>query len=307
MTDAISLIDSRVRLRDETNADSFETWLKRFPATTARAYRYDVLAFAGYLGYTVYRLTRIAEDRLVILRRVHEWRDHLRAAKKSTATEARALAALKSYFTFCVEVGVMESNPLSAMRIPRVHNGVKEVLTREEVGSMLALAVTHHRDYCILRMLAELGLRRHELTSLTISSLSKTVSSRTLVRVIGKWDKERIIPLTGQLVEALGHYLETLGPIRPEEPLFRNQNGQPLTDQTIYNIVTHYADLAKIQKRVTPHAFRHFVVTDAAEAGCNAMETKSLTGHASVTTVERYTHLDSIYTVDRIQRKRGLG
>lgn len=304
MTDAISLIDNRVRLRDVTDADLFETWLKRFPATTARAYRYDILAFIGFAGYTLNSLRSI--DRLHVLQLVQTWREHLKAANKSTATQARAIAALRSHFAFCAEVGVIESNPLTSVRIPKVHNGVKEVLTRDEVGSMLALAAPHPRDYCILRMLAELGLRRHELISLTVSTLSKNAASRTLLRVIGKRDKERIIPLTEGLIEVLPRYLETLGPLRPEEALFRNRNGRPLSDQTVYNIVRHYADLAKIQKRVTPHSFRHFVVTDAAESGSAPDAIKYLTGHSSVATVERYTHLNSIDTIDRIQDKRGL-
>lgn len=201
---------------------------------------------------------------------------------------------------------MIESNPLASVRIPKVHNAVKEVLTRDEVGSMLALAAPHPRDYCILRMLAELGLRRHELISLTVSTLSKNAASRTLLRVIGKRDKGRILPLTEGLVAAIGRYLETLGPVRPDEPLFRNRKEEPLSDQSIYNMVQHYADLADLHKKITPHSFRHFAVTDAAEAGCNPIEIKALTGHSSVATIERYTHLDRIGTVDRIQRRRGL-
>jgi integrase/recombinase XerD len=156
-------------------------------------------------------------------------------------------------------------------------------------------------------MLAELGLRRHELTGLSVRSIQKDADGRTILTVIGKGDKPRTLPVSNSLCESINGYLSRFNALAPDDPVFRNRDGGWLSDNMVYNIVQHYADLAGITKPISPHSFRHYVVTDAIRNGSQPIEVRSLTGHARVDTVAGYTHLNEIETARTVQARRGIG
>jgi integrase/recombinase XerD len=283
-----------------------ETWLARYPKSTRRAYQRDILDFAGFSKIPVGEMHTLNVN--LVFMRAQDW---LNGLTTSSATVARKASALRSYFDFLTHLRVIDINPLEYLRVRRVNHEVREVLTGEEVQRILSAIVRQDlrglRDRCIVLMLAELGLRRHELTGLSVRSIQKDADGRTILTVLGKGDKQRTLPVSDLLREQINGYLSRFAALAPNGPLFRNRDSGRLSDNMVYNIVQHYADAAGITKTVSPHSFRHYVVTDAIRNGSQPIEVRSLTGHARVDTVAGYTHLNEIETARTVQERRGIG
>ena len=283
-----------------------ETWLARYPKSTRRAYCRDILDFAGFSKIPVDELYKLNIN--LVFMRAQDWLNGLTA---SSATIARKASALRSYFDFLTHLRVIDINPLEYLRVRRVNHEVREVLTGEEVQRILSSIVRQDlrglRDRCIVLMLAELGLRRHELTGLSVRSMQKDADGRTILTVLGKGDKQRTLPVSNLLREQINCYMSRFTALAPDDPVFRNRDGGRLSDNMVYNIVQHYADLAGITKTISPHSFRHYAVTDAIHSGSQPIEVRSLTGHARVDTVAGYTHLNEIETARTVQERRGIG
>jgi integrase/recombinase XerD len=282
-----------------------ETWLARYPKSTRRAYQRDILDFAGFSKIPVGELHKPNID--MIFMRVQNWLNNLTVGSASVARKA---SALRSYFDFLAHLRVIDTNPLEYLRVRRVNHEIREVLTGEEVQRILAAIVRQDlrglRDRCIVLMLAQLGLRRHELTGISVRSIQKDADGRTILTVIGKGDKQRTLPVSNSLREQINCYMSRFTALAPDDPVFRNRDGGRLSDNMVYNIVQHYADLAGITKTISPHSFRHYAVTDAIRNGSQPIEVRSLTGHARVDTVAGYTHLNEIETARVVQERRGI-
>ena len=259
--------------------------------TTRASYRQDLTRFAQF----------IAERRIGSLAGVQPLhvREFLQALRLRGApsTVARKLSAVKGLFRFLEGQGMIPHNPTTFIETPRVWQRLPSTLRLAEVEQLLGAVRADGlgpRDLAMLEMLYGAGLRVSELVSLELSSINLEAG---FLRCIGKGSKERIVPLGRRARAALHIYLTTVRPRlarrQPQMPaLFLNRAGRRLTRQRVWQLLRRYAAVGLPGKRISPHALRHSFATHLLERGADLRTVQELLGHASISTTQRYTHVD---------------
>lgn len=215
----------------------------------------------------------------------------------SRRSQARALSSLRSFFGWMVIEGIMADNPCDRVDQPKLGVYLPDVLSVDEVTAVIDSVDTStwqgRRDKAILEILYGCGLRVSEAVNLRISDL---FFEDGFVRVIGKGNKERLVPVGEMAIRAVEDYL----PRRPEpydaisdDLLFLNRFGRSLSRQSMFKMIKTQALLADIRKEVSPHTFRHSFATHLVENGADLRMVQEMLGHESITTTEIYTHVDS--------------
>ena len=215
----------------------------------------------------------------------------------SKRSQARLLSSLRSFFNWCIEEGDLKDNPCDRIDAPKLGKYLPAVLSVEEVDAIMESvdlkASSGLRDRAILEVLYGCGLRVSECTGLLLSHVHL---DEGYVDVIGKGNKQRIIPLGEMAAEAIRNYL----PARPEpaarayeDVLFLNHFGRPLSRVSVFNLVKERAMAAGIHKEISPHTFRHSFATHLIEGGADLRIVQEMLGHESILTTEIYTHIDS--------------
>lgn len=215
----------------------------------------------------------------------------------SKRSQARLLSSLRSFFNWCIEEGDLKDNPCDRIDAPKLGKYLPAVLSVEEVDAIMESvdlkAPTGLRDRAILEVLYGCGLRVSECTGLLLSHVHL---DEGYVDVIGKGNKQRIIPLGEMAAEAVRNYL----PARPEpsarafeDVLFLNRFGRPLSRVSVFNLVKERAMAVGIHKEISPHTFRHSFATHLIEGGADLRVVQEMLGHESILTTEIYTHIDS--------------
>ena len=215
----------------------------------------------------------------------------------SKRSQARLLSSLRSFFNWCIEEGDLKDNPCDRIDAPKLGKYLPTVLSVEEVDAIMESvdlkAPTGLRDRAILEVLYGCGLRVSECTGLLLSHVHL---DEGYVDVVGKGNKQRIIPLGEMAAEAVRNYL----PVRPEpaaraceDVLFLNRFGRPLSRVSVFNLVKERAMAAGIHKEISPHTFRHSFATHLIEGGADLRIVQEMLGHESILTTEIYTHIDS--------------
>ena len=225
--------------------------------------------------------------------------DYLAAVsgKISKRSQARGLSALRSFFYWMVLEGIRKDNPCDKVDSPKLGRYLPEVLSVEEVDAIMESVDTSGwgglRDRAILEVLYGCGLRVSEAAGLKISDLWL---GEGFIRVTGKGDKERIVPVGGMATDAINAYIG----VRPEaadtqseDILFLNRFGKGLSRVAIFNMVKKQALLAGVRKEISPHTFRHSFATHLIENGADLRVVQEMLGHESILTTEIYTHIDS--------------
>lgn len=215
----------------------------------------------------------------------------------SKRSQARALSSLRSFFNWSVMEGYLKGNPCDGIDSPKLGRYLPAVLSVEEVGRIMDAVPldneTGLRDRAILEMLYGCGLRVSEASGMRISDL---FFNDGFIRVVGKGDKERLVPIGDMARDAVCGYLDVRS--RPSAPqysdtLFLNRRGTGLSRVSIFNLVKHYTMLAGIDKEISPHTFRHSFATHLIENGADLRIVQEMLGHESIMTTEIYTHIDS--------------
>lgn len=216
----------------------------------------------------------------------------------SKRSQARLLSSLRSFFDWLILEGERNDNPCDRIDAPKLGRYLPEVLSVEEVATILDSVDTNAgwtglRDRAILEILYGCGLRVSEACGLQISHV---YLQEGFVRVVGKGDKERLVPLGELAADAFRNYLDA----RPQaaEPAFDdvaflNKNGRPLSRVAIFNLVKKQALLAGVRKEISPHTFRHSFATHLIENGADLRIVQEMLGHESILTTEIYTHIDT--------------
>ena len=215
----------------------------------------------------------------------------------SKRSQARLLSSLRSFFNWCIEEGDLKDNPCDRIDAPKLGKYLPAVLSVEEVNAIMESvdlkASSGLRDRAILEVLYGCGLRVSECTGLLLSHIHL---DEGYVDVVGKGNKQRIIPLGEMAAEAVRNYL----PARPEpaarayeDVLFLNRSGRPLSRVSVFNLVKERAMAAGIHKEISPHTFRHSFATHLIEGGADLRIVQEMLGHESILTTEIYTHIDS--------------
>lgn len=226
----------------------------------------------------------------------------------SARTQARIISASKSLFDFLVMEGALPANPIELIEGPKLGRKLPDVLSVEEVTAMIESiplrSSSFQRDTAIFETLYGCGLRVSELINLQCSNLH---FDDGFIRVIGKGDKERLVPCGRMMAEAVQTYMqgqrEQQTPERGEEDIvFLNYRGKRLSRVSIFKLVKKQAAHAGIQKSISPHTFRHSFATHMVEAGADLRAVQDMLGHESITTTEVYTHLQQSHIAEELQK-----
>jgi len=223
----------------------------------------------------------------------------------SARSQARILSGIKAFYRYLLLDDQIQSDPTALLEGPRLGSKLPEVLTVAEIDRMLDCIDLSkpqgRRNKAMLETLYSCGLRVSELVGLQISGIFR---AEGFIRVIGKGDKERLVPVSPSALREIDLYLPDRHalPVKPgnEDILFLNRRGRMLTRNMVFIVIKELAAAAGIRKKVSPHTFRHSFATHLVEGGADLRAVQEMLGHESITTTEIYTHLDRAYLREAI-------
>lgn len=220
-----------------------------------------------------------------------------RLPKITKRTQARILSSLRSFFGWLILEGETKENPCDGIDSPKLGRYLPDVLSVDEVAAIIdgvdLSTWQGYRDRAILEVLYGCGIRVSEAVGLKLSMI---YADQGVVRVIGKGNKERLVPIGEMAIEAVAAYVECRPePAAPEydDIAFLNRFGKPISRVSIFEMVKRQALLAGVTKSISPHTFRHSFATHLIENGADLRTVQEMLGHESVLTTEVYTHIDS--------------
>tara|TARA_B110000503_G_scaffold22280_1_gene34281 strand:+ start:10625 stop:11527 length:903 start_codon:yes stop_codon:yes gene_type:complete len=226
----------------------------------------------------------------------------------SPHTQARRLSGLRSFFDYLIFESYRTSNPTDLIEAPKLGRKLPDVLSTEEIELMINQINLSHpqgqRNRAILEILYGSGIRVSELTNLSLSNL---FFEEDMIRVHGKGNKQRLVPMGGISKEFLEEYITETRKnqkisVKDKDIVFLNRRGNGLTRQMIFTLIKDLAIKANVKKQVGPHTFRHSFATHLLENGADLRTIQILMGHESITTTEIYTHLDTQHLRSVIER-----
>ncbi|HON17625.1 MAG TPA: site-specific tyrosine recombinase XerD [Salinivirgaceae bacterium] len=219
----------------------------------------------------------------------------------SATSQARILSGIKAYFKFLNYSERLQNNPAELLETPRLKRKLPVVLTVEEINRMVASidlsSETGQRNRAIIELLYGSGLRVSELVNLTVSGINFEFE---FVRVLGKGNKERLVPMSSESIKQVRLYIDNyrnrLKINRGDEDIvFLNRRGRRLTRNMIFILIRQLAKNAGITKTISPHTFRHTFATHLIENGADLRVVQEMLGHRSILTTEIYTHIDTTF------------
>jgi integrase/recombinase XerC len=224
------------------------------------------------------------------------------------STASRRLASLRSFFRFLHREGYMNRNPAKLVSSPRLAKKLPRFLSVDEVFSLVQKpggdGFLPARDTAIMELAYSSGLRVSELEGVSMADISM---GEGLLRVRGKGKKERMVPVGGKALESLRAYLQERNRRYPgEQAFFLSRRGRRLTSRSIRRIVQKYSRMLALSGRVTPHTLRHTFATHLLHSGADLRVIQELLGHASLSTTQKYTHLDIAHLMDVYDKSHPL-
>ncbi|MCB0661096.1 MAG: site-specific tyrosine recombinase XerD [Saprospiraceae bacterium] len=223
-------------------------------------------------------------------------------------SQARLISGIKAFYKYLLMEDLIKDNPTELLEAPKLSRKIPEVLTFGEIQAMLAvidLSTPYGtRNRALLETLYACGLRVSELVNLKITNLFLDVG---FIKVIGKNDKERLVPIGDDAIKHIRHYLQydrakLKIPKEEENFVFLNRRGKHLTRVYVFLLIKELAEKVGIQKNISPHTFRHSFATHLVEGGADLKAVQDMLGHESITTTEIYTHLDKEYLKETIMQ-----
>jgi integrase/recombinase XerD len=266
-------------------------WMERgLSENTLGAYRADLVALNHRLTGRDVELARAA--RADILDYI-AWRVESGAKPRSTA---RQLSSFRRFYRYLLREGMLTEDPTAQIAMPKIGRSLPQSLTEEEVESLLAAPVVGeplgHRDRAMLEVLYATGVRVSELINLRISQVNL---NQGVLRIIGKGDRERLIPLGDEAQDWIRAFIN--GPRveilleRQTDFLFPTRRGDRMTRQAFWHIIKRYAKKAGVKKKLSPHTVRHAFATHLLNNGADLRVVQLLLGHSDVSTTQIYTHV----------------
>lgn len=224
----------------------------------------------------------------------------------TATTQARMLSGLRSFYKFLILEDYIKTSPVELLDSPKIGRKLPDTLEISEVEDLISAIDLSHpqgtRNKAIIETLYSCGLRVSELIGIEISNL---YFEDGFIRVIGKGDKERLVPIGESAIKYINHYIDhDRNHQEPrnghEDVLFLNRRGARLTRVMIFTIVKQLAESANIKKTISPHTLRHSFATHMVQGGADLRAVQEMLGHESITTTEIYTHLDRDYLREEI-------
>lgn len=273
---------------------------KHLSQNTIESYMRDLAQFAHFILRRYDVVPRNVEPEMV--ERYMSW---LYEHGREKSSQARNLSGVKSFFNFMLIEEMIDSSPAEHIAAPKPSRTLPDTLSIEEIDAMISsidtTTVKGLRDRAILELLYSCGLRVTELCDLKIGDL---FFGEGYIRVVGKGDKQRLVPISGVARDRIQLYMD----VRPGrkssvEYLFLNnrEKPKPLTRVMVFTIIKQAALRAGVSKQVSPHTFRHSFATHLLEGGASIRHVQELLGHESILTTEIYTHLDDSHLRETLE------
>ncbi len=273
---------------------------KNLSPNTVECYMRDLAEFAHF----VLRMYDVPPQRVEpqMIERYMAW---LYDQGRRRTSQARRLSGIKSFYNYLLLGDRIDMLPTEFVESPKFGRTLPDVLTVEEIDRIISVidisTAKGIRDSAMLEVLYSCGLRVSELTSLRLGDL---FFGEGYIRIVGKGDKERIVPVGSAARDKVQLYMERRKPRRDsEDTLFLNNRGQALTRIMVFTIIRKAALMAGIDKRISPHTFRHSYATHLLEGGASIRQVQELLGHENIMTTEIYTHVDRARLRETIEDK----
>ena len=243
--------------------------------------------------------------KLAQLRKFVEW---MNQNGISPRTQARTISGVKSFYKFLLIEEAVENDPTTLLESPRIGRKLPEILTDDEINNLIdAIDVTKAeglRNRAILETLYSCGLRVSELVDLKVSNLH---FEQEFLRIAGKGERERLVPISKRAIEDIKKYLvnsrkKLVIEKGFENVVFLNRRGRKLSRVMIFTIIKNLADKIKLEKNISPHTFRHSFASALVQGGADLRTVQEMLGHESIFTTEIYAHLDKEYLKDTVNR-----
>jgi len=284
---------------------SYLTLEKGLSPHSIEAYERDVKRMATFM----YKDLSITSPIKVEAKHIQQFIQVLNEVEISRRSQARMLSGMRSFFQYLMLEDMITIDPTELVEGPKQDQYLPEVLSYEEIVRMLDSVDRSHpqgtRNVAIIETLYACGLRVTELINLRISHIYPELQ---MIRVIGKNNKERLIPIGESALQQIRLYLEgdrnRMMNIDPASAdiLFLNRRGKKLSRVMVFNIIKETVENAGIKKNISPHSLRHSFATHLVEGGADLRAVQEMLGHASITTTEIYTHLNADYLRDTMNR-----
>lgn len=299
------MTQNNIKNHEIPHLKAFRAWLRleqNHSENTIEAYVEDVKKLYVFLAAQNKKIATL----LITTKHIQLFLRWINELGLGASTQARILSGIKSYFRFLVMDEILKINPAELLETPRAMRKLPTVLSLEEIDGMIATidkSKNHsQRNHAIIETLYGCGLRASELTNLKINNLH---FNEEFIRVIGKGNHERLIPIGKPAIKEITTYMQTervhIEVQKGEENyVFLNRRGYHLTRAMIFTIVKELAKLAGITKTISPHTFRHSFATHMVENGADLRVVQEMLGHKSILTTEIYTHLDRHYLRETI-------
>jgi site-specific recombinase XerD len=302
---------------DKIQPTTFSNTLEEFAATLAsrNVSKNTILAYLSDLNQFLFFLTGsdavVKTPKDITRQHVIDFLYHLTQQKRTGVTRARKLASIRECFKFLQDRGQIQTNPTDNIPAPQREKKARHYLRSEEYSRMLSAAAESRqpRDYAILQLLLQTGLRVSELVSLETGDVD--FASKTLIVRLGKGNKDRVIPLETKGINALKGYLanseyQDRRARTHDSHLFLSRDGKGLTTRSIMKLESKYAKAAGIERKVSPHTLRHTFATLKASLGISVFVLQDWLGHEKITTTQIYVHEAGRSNVQRLMENTGL-
>lgn len=268
------------------------------------AYLHDIDKLTSY--FEEYSISKSPKE--IVLKDLEGFLKWITELGMLPGSQARIISGLKSFFKYCLLEQIISADPTALLESPKLKRHLPDVLSFEEIeniiGQIDVSTAEGGRNKAMLETLYSCGLRVSELVNLRISCLYLDVG---FIRVIGKGDKERLVPIGSDAIKYIGIYKDNIRvhvPIKQgnEDILFLNRRGTGLSRVMVFLVIKELAQMADIKKTISPHTFRHSFATHLVEGGADLRAVQEMLGHESITTTEIYTHLDRKYLRNTLEK-----
>ena len=270
---------------------------KNLSPNTIEAYERDLKRYLSFLEND----EKILDLNKVKQKHIRKYMRILNDVHLSVTSINRAFSSIRSFHNYLTGEDIIKTNPVLQLDTPKAPRKLPLVLSLQEIETILSVVdVTNNigkRDLAVLEILYSGGLRVTELCDLKLTDL---LLDAEMLRVTGKGNKQRLVPLGPRAINCLNDYYRIVRPgfarkSQNDGKIFLSRNGKPLTRMMVWLLIKKYVSLTKIKKDISPHTFRHSFATHLLEGGADLRAVQEMLGHSDISTTQIYTHLDKEY------------
>ena len=289
----------------DTSIENFKNYLKLergLSMNSIESYEFDLIQFKNFIIENSINESPKKCSSSTVKRYLYK-----NFSNKKSRSQARSISALKSFFNYLLFEGEIHSSPINDIESPKIENKLPEVLTEDEIKRLISSVNLDsefgQRNKTIIEVLYGTGIRVSELIELKLSNI---FFKESILKVTGKGNKERFVPLGKIAIIEIKKYLNNRDKLKINSKfsdiLFLNRYGRQLTRSMIFKVINDSSKNAEIDKKISPHTLRHSYATHLLKNGADLRTIQLILGHESITTTEIYTHLDTFHLEDVLKK-----